>query len=965
MSLPRLKSPLHSVLPPLLKACVLALLAVGALPALGTGVNVLTQHNDNMRSGQNLSETTLTLANVNSGQFGKLFDQTVDGYVYAQPLVMAGVDITAGSNKGTHNVVFVATEHDSVFAFDADSNTGANASPLWQASFIDPANGIIPVPSDPNGGQNDVGTNDIVPEIGITATPVIDPVTDTLYVLSKTKKIDPANPSTTASWSWHQHLHALDIHTGKEKAGSPVEIVATVFGTGDGNNGDGTLSFNPLTQHCRPGLLLLNGVVYLGWASHGDNGPYHGWIIGYNKTTLQQAGVYNATPDGGLGGVWMSGSGLPADSKGNIYFSTGNGTFDVDNNGFHYGNNYGDSVLKLATGANGSLTQTDYFTPYNQNDLNNNDTDLGSGGVLLLPDQPGAHPHLAITCGKQGNVYVIDRDHMGGFNPSLDPVVQVLPGGVGGTWSMPAYFNGKVYYHGTGDVLKAFDLISGKLSDEPTAQGPNTLGFPAPTPCITANRAQNAILWEVGYGSPPVLYAYPAASVATELYDSNQAASNRDNPAGAGGVKFAVPTIANGKVFLGSQGTLTVFGLFHNQDTLTVSINGSGSVPAAFLGATPRIVNNLYTITATPDAKNVFAGWKDLGSGNIISYSPTLTFTMKVAYTLEADFVANPFTAVAGSYAGYTLVQTQSYMSAGIASFTVSATGSFTGAVKLAGTTYNLTGVFHPDGTYSTSIPRSGKTPVIVQLQLDVSNGTNQITGSIYDGLFTGAITSNRPAPPPASKHYTLILPHPADTTQPQGDGYGTLVVAPNGNLTFAGVLGDGSAVTQSTVVSGNNQWLFYVAPYGGNGSATGVITFEDNGTSDLDGVLRWYKPLAATPQILTSIASYGSAYDSTAVPVLNLNGSSAFTFTIAGGGLNPVPATKSFTLTNANRLALQSGSTGLTMGFTTATGLMTGTFLDTAKTSHTYGGVVFQRGFSANGLFLSGGKAGSVRVSN
>jgi len=938
---------------------IVGVLAAASLPALGSGVNVLTQHNDVMRSGANLSETVLTPANVNSGQFGKLFDQTVDGYVYAQPLVMTGVNITTGSNRGMHNVVFIATEHDSVFAFDADSNSGANAQPLWMTSFINVATGISSVPND------DVGTTDIVPEIGITSTPVIDAATGTLYVLAKTKKFDPANAADNSAWSYHQHLHALDIHTGLDKPGSPVEIKATVLGNGDGNNGDGTLSFDPLREHNRPGLLLLNGVVYIAWASHGDNGPYHGWIIGYNKTTLAQVGVFNTTPDGGLGGVWMSGTGLAADTKGNIYFSTGNGTFDVDSNGVHVGNNYGDSVLKLGTTPAGALYQSDYFTPFNQNDLNNADADLGSGGVLLLPDQAGAHPHLAITCGKEGKIYVLDRDHMGQFHPGIDSIVQVMPGAIGGTWSTSAYFNGKVYYHGSGDFLKAFDLVAGRLSDEPTAQGSNNFGFPAATPSISANGAQNGIVWELQSNAPAILYAYDAKNVATELYDSNQAANNRDNPGGNGGVKFAVPTIANGRVFVGSQGTLSVFGLFHTQDTLNVSTGGSGSgtVTPAFAGATSRTVNQSYTIMATPAANNVFAGWKDVGTGNVISHAATLTFTMKLGLTLEADFVPNPFTAVTGIYAGYTVLQTQSYQLAGGAGFSVNSTGGFTGSVKLGGTTYPLNGVFLTDGTYSITIPRAGKPAVSILLQLDVSNNTNQITGTITDGQLTGYITSNRPAPPPASKRYTLVLPPSADTSQPQGDGYGTLTVDSRGNLTFAGVLGDGSAVTQSAVVAGNGQWLFYVAPYRANGSATGVITFGDNGSSDLNGTIRWYKPATGSPQILCAIAAYGSAYDPTAAPILALT--KPATFTITGGGLNVAPTPKTFTLSGSNKLLLQPGSTGLTLSFTTATGHMAGVFTDAAGQTHGYSGVVFQRGTSGNGLFIANGKAGSVVISD
>ena len=923
---------------------------------MGAGVNVLTQQNDNMRSGANLSETVLTPANVNASQFGKQFDHDVDGYVYAQPLVMTGVNITVGTNKGTHNVVFIATEHDSVYAFDADNNTGPNSDPLWKTSFIDPTNGITTVPADGNGGANDVGSTDIVPEIGITSTPVIDAATGTLYVLSKTKFTDPNNSATV---SYHQHLHALDVRSGLDKPGSPVEIKATVFGTGDGSDGNGNLSFDPLRQHCRPGLLLLNGVVYLAWASHGDNGPYHGWIIGYQKTTLKQVAVFNTTPDGGLGGVWMSGNGLTADSQGNIFFSTGNGTFDVDANGVHVGNNYGDSVVKLSTLPTGAIGKVDYFTPFNQNDLNAVDADLGSGGVLLLPDQQGPYPHLAITCGKEGKVYVINRDNLGGFHPAQDNIVQIKPGAVGGTWSKPSYYGGKVYYHGTGDVLKAFDLINGKLSDQPSSRGGFTFDFPGATPSISGNGSKGGIVWEVQDTGPAILFAYDAKNVANELYDSNQAANNRDNP--TNGVKFVVPTVANGKVFVGSQQKLSVYGLFHNQDNLNVSINGTGSVTSGFLGTTQRTVNQTYTVTASPGVKSIFAGWKDVGSGNIISRTPTLVFTMKLGLSLEADFVANPFTAVTGTYTGYAVTQNHSTLSAGGANIAVTGSGAFTGSIQLSGASYAVNGVFLPDGTYSASLPRPGKTPISVVLQLDISNGTNQITGTISDGIVTGSITAVRPSPPPATLHYTLILPPPADTSQPQGYGYGSVSVDPRGNLTFAGVLGDGSAVTQSAVVAGNGQWLFYVSPYGGNGAATGIITFGDNGTSDLNGNVRWYKQGIGNGQILTTIAAFGSLYDKTAAPILNLTGPA--TFTVGGGVLATAPVSKSFTLNTNNTITLPTGVSGLTMAFTTSTGLFSGTFTDKANKAWKFNGAVNQRGVGGDGLFTTPNGTGSVVI--
>jgi hypothetical protein len=443
----RQKSPLAAAWP-----IILALAWLCAASRTNAQVNVTTYHNDNSRTGANLSETALTPANVNVNAFGKLFSQPVDSYIVAQPLFLSGVAIP---NKGTHNVVYVATENDSVYAFDSDSNSGANASPLWKANLLPVGAALV--------SSADVGNGDFGLLLGIVGTPVIDAGTGTLYAVAKYK----------ASGGFFQSLHALDVHTGAEKPGSPVVLQGSVPGTGDGSV-NGTVTFNPLRQMQRPALLLNNGILYIAFSSHGDivGAPdanhfypegYHGWVFAYNASTLQQIALFNTTPNARTdpsgyplagGGIWMAGGGPAADAQGNVYFMTGNGSFSASAGG----KDYGDSFVKL-NGAN--LGVLDYFTPFDQDNLNRTDSDLGSGGVLLLPDQPGPYPHLLVGCGKEGRIYLLNRDNggMGGYH-SGDNVVQSISHAIAGVWGMPAFFNNTLYYGGVGDAVKAFSLLT-------------------------------------------------------------------------------------------------------------------------------------------------------------------------------------------------------------------------------------------------------------------------------------------------------------------------------------------------------------------------------------------------------------------------------------------------------------------------------------------------------------------------
>ena len=517
-------------------------LTVQAAASTTNAPDVTTYHDDIARDGLNAQETILTLANVNSTQFGKIGFDTVDGLVDAEPLYLANVTI----GGKLHNVLYVATEHDSVYAFDAD--TGAQ---IWKTSIL----GSGETTSDTRScGQ-------VTPEIGITATPVIDRnqgTNGTLFAVGMSKD---------AGGIYHQRIHALEITTGAETGSSPTEIVATYPGAGDGSS-NGNVTFSAGQYKDRAALLLLNGNIYLSFSSHCDIRPYTGWVMAYSESMLQQTQVLNLTPNGNEGSLWMAGDGIAADNSGNLYFLDANGSFDItfDANGFPSRGDFGNAIIKLSTG--GKLAVADYFETFNTVMESDEDEDLGSGGEILLPDMKdagGATRHLVVGAGKDRNIYLADRDNMGKFNANMpvdSNIYQEVTGALAGqVFSTPAFFNGVLYYGAVGDELRAFPMTNAKLAAAASNQSAVAFPYPGATPSISANGTQNGIVWalESGTSTAAVLHAYDATNLAHELYNSKQAANGRDSF--GNGNKYITPLIVNGKVYVGTPTGVAVFGL--------------------------------------------------------------------------------------------------------------------------------------------------------------------------------------------------------------------------------------------------------------------------------------------------------------------------------------------------------------------------------------------------------------------
>lgn len=564
---------------------VLILCACTISPSLW-GAQVLTQHNDVMRSGVNASETLLTTSNVNPNQFGKVFSRAVDAEIYAQPLYVPNLNI-----NGIRNVVFVATEGNTVYAFDADNASASG--PLWSVNLGTP---VLATAVDCPGN--------LAPQIGITSTPVIDLSTRTIYVDAK----------TTDSAGYHHKLHALDLLSGSEKFGGPVEVAASVSGTGSGSVG-ALVTFNPLIQNQRSGLLLNNGIVYLMFGSHCDENPYHGWVMGYSARTLRQTAVFLSSPNGAGAGIWQAGQGPAVDSNGSLFLATGNGTFDYNTGG----SDAGDTVLKLSSG----LAMQGYFTPNDQAYLDTSDRDLGSGGVLLLPPLPGTSANLAIAGGKEGILYLLSRTSLGQFN-TTDAVVQEWQAASGGIFSAPVYWNGSLYLWSNRDPLRQFEWSSGSFLTSAAHSASTPATFPGGILSLSANGTTpgTGIVWgTLGTASSGnqvvagVLHAYDASNVSIELWNSymNKARDDFGNFA-----KFCPPTIANGRVFIAtSSNQLAVYGLLSN---LTAPGN----------------------LTAAPGAFSVRLNWTaSTGSAGIAGYAifrSSGTRTIKVATSTTTSF---------------------------------------------------------------------------------------------------------------------------------------------------------------------------------------------------------------------------------------------------------------------------------------------------------------------------------------
>ncbi len=790
--------------------------------SLAWGQNdVLTQHNDNSRSGLNANETVLTPTNVNVNSFGKLFTQSVDGIIVGQPLYASQVLMNDGL---VHNVVYVATQHNTVYAFDADSTQGNNASPLWSVSLNDGGT------SDPIADYGCTETR--YTEIGITGTPVIDPGKTTLYVVAKT--VIGTGDDAVRNFS----LHALDITTGNELLGGPVII----SGTAASSNGSGT--FNPIFQLQRPALLLQNGVLYMGFGGNGcDVYAYSGWLFAYNAQTLQQEAAFLVTPDGRRASIWQGGSGPAVDENGYIYVATANGTYD----GPAGGNDFGDSVLKMGWNGN-DFGVNDYFTPYNQLQLSQNDLDLGSSGPLILPEQPGLYPHELVVGGKQGTLYLVNRDNLGQFNAITDSVVQEIPKAVVSELvGVSSYWNNSVYVAGDLDHIKQFSLINGMLTQLPVSQTTVAFGGAGPaSTSITANGNNSAILWAIRHTSP-ALFAFDPTNLKHEFYDSTQAPQLRDKLVPV--VRFVTPTISNGKVYVGGTAALEVYGLLPKLSVATGN-NQTGMEKTVL-----PVPLSVVATTASAYGSNPLAGTpvtcKDGGAGGM--FTPSTTQMTNTAGTVTYSYQLPP------SPHAVTITCT----SLGYTSTVFSETGAVGPPVK-------MTVVSGNNQTAAPNTPLAA--PLVVKVMDANSFGVPGVTVNFTDngagGTFvaTSVITGSSGS---ASAQYT--------TGQHAGKISITASSAGITNLTFSEKVVAGPAAN-ITITSGNNQFApagtklpkaltvlvtdQYGNPVSGNsvmfsdGGAGGTFSNSNPGVTGTNGTATQFYTLPPAPGTVTITAT-------------------------------------------------------------------------------------------------------------
>lgn len=800
-------------------ATVLALgLVPGMLsPSHAVATNWLTYHYDNARDGANTNEVVLTPANVNTNAFFKLFTYTVDAEVYAQPLYMANVAITG---QGTHNVLFVATENDSVYAFDADSNLGTNGGLLWQTNLGTAATSVL------------FGTryhhNVLNPILGITGTPVIDPVSGTLYVNVLTTSV----PDTTNA---QHHVHALNIANGSEQPYSPVLVTASVPGTGvDSSNG--VVTFNANQEDSRPALTLGGGMLYVSFGSFGDTDPFHGWVIGFNATNLQQVTNYafastpNAATDvfgvnAGEGALWMGGGGLCVDSNGNLFFETGNGSFSANTNG----GDYGDCFVKLST--SNKFLVADYFSPSNQAAMAANDADLGSGAPTLLPDSAGsvAHPHLMIGAGKEGTLYLVDRDDMGHFSSTTNSIVQTVPSVInGGSYGTPAYFNHWIYYQGAGDVMRAFAITNGVMTTSPVSQSTVNIGNLGYSPVISANGTSNAIVWVIDASAynnsssdtssgPAVLRAFNATNLSQELYNSSIKAS--DNAPGT--VKYPVPTVADGKVFVAGDYGVAVYGLGVILPPPTISPNGG-------------VYTNSVTVTLT-DATNTTTIFYTLDgttpTTNSLRYTGPFTLTNTVALKAIA---AQPGAFNSG-------VATDSFINS-------SSIGTGTG---LLGSYWSNTASAAFTNASFTNLPTLTRTDATVNFNFGGNGPSPFIGGSNYCVRWTGSVQ------PQFSERYTFY------TTSDDG-----VLLYVNGQLLINDWVNQGATLRSNTIALSAQQLYNLELDYYYQNDNGGQVALAWSSPSTPQAIIpqsQLYPYTNPPPTIVLSSPSDGAIYSAIA----------------------------------------------------------------------------------------------------